>query len=263
MASLSKPRPTVVTGPVVGQAELPVTPESPSLSAALSRFEFEKDRGNEGTKILMVEWDTSKEGSKQDMSDWRVSWEGKSHVFPIKDSETDNKRVFFLLPPGAAIPSTVTIAQRSGGTVLRTKPLPAIFPATLGTDGLQEGKRGVLHSLWATKRLSELEREIETEMKMNGESIGLQMAIQERDWIADHFGVGEPSTAYPSSPLNPVAPPASPRSPVAGRLGEKLKGLKLATSPAELAAAATQGREPLTSHREETIGPANKTEQQA
>ena len=33
------------------------TPTSPSSGLARSRFEFETDKRNEGTKILMVEWD--------------------------------------------------------------------------------------------------------------------------------------------------------------------------------------------------------------
>jgi hypothetical protein len=66
------------------------------------------------------------------------------------------------------------------------------------------------------------------------------MAVQEQQWIVDHFGlVPDPEMSRPMKLHIPQssAGPASPRSPVGGRLGEKLKGLKLATSPADLAAA--------------------------
>lgn len=227
----------------------------------MSRFEFETGKGNEGTKILMVEWDAS--AGKQELSagsaerddDWDVSWDGKGAVLPVRDEAPDaggnTRRVYFLLPPGAQVPALVSITRRhgnsgaggaggdSGSTVLRTKPMPAIFPAEL-TGEQDAGRRGVLHTIWARKRLEELQAEIAAEMRINGESVGLEMAIQERQWIVDHFGLGEnPGTPKPTKPHAPQSPagPASPRSPIGGKLGEKLKGLKLATSPAELAAA--------------------------
>ncbi|KXX75433.1 hypothetical protein MMYC01_202803 [Madurella mycetomatis] len=238
------------------------TPTSPSSGLALSRFEFEAGKGNEGTKILMVEWDTSahkqddpSEAGKKE-ADWEVSWEGKTTVLAIRDVDSDAsgsiRRVYFLLPPGAPIPALVSIIYKGaaddgggtpkggvGGTVLRTQPMPAIFPAEL-TGKQEAGRRGVLHTIWAKKRLAELQAEIVAEMRTNGESVGLEMAMQERQWIVDHFGLaadaGGPKPTKLHIPQG-VTGPTSPRSPIGGRLGEKLKGLKLATSPAELAAA--------------------------
>lgn len=263
-------------GRLPGQEDekLPVveTPTSPFSSSALSRFEFEAGKGNEGTKILMVEWDTSVGGSLG-AGDWEVSWEGKTTVLPIRDTETDiysnlgsggsSRRVYFLLPPGASIPPLVSITQlgpsakEAGSPTIRTKPMPAIFPAELVANGGQatagpdsRNRRGVLHTIWAKKRLRELQAEIEAEMRDNAESVGLEMALQEQQWIVDHFGLAEGEVAGAPQPTrlhipqNPQGPgPASPRSPIGGRLGAKLKGLTgLATSPTELAAAA-QGKE--------------------
>jgi len=257
------------------------TPTSPSSGLALSRFEFETGKGNEGTKILMVEWDglagqaplsgdndsereRKTESSSSIARDWDISWDGKpAAVLHVRDTDTtassgissgDSHRVYFLLPPGAAVPALVTIAPKARDSkgdngvpafsVLRTKPMPAIFPAQLGGAD-KAGRRGVLHTIWARKRLAELESEIAAEMKENGESVGLEMAMQERLWIVDHFGLapengqGAPAPAALLIPQTPISP-TSPRSPIGGKLGEKLRGLKLATSPSELAAA-TQG----------------------
>jgi hypothetical protein len=244
--------------------DLPIveTPTSPSSAFALSRFEFEAGKGIEGTKVLMVEWDTSAGGDGPDDTgerDWEVSWEGKTTVFPIRDTDTEidehgkkNRRVYFLLPPGVPVPPLVSITQLDTGPghegpALRTKPLPAIFPAELvsGHDASGAGKRGVLHTIWAKKRLRELQAEIDREMRDNVESVGLEMALQEQQWIVDQFGLGQvPGAPAPTRlhiPQGPTPGPTSPRSPIGGRLGEKLKGLKgLATSPVHLAAA-TEG----------------------
>lgn len=257
------PQPTVTAHNDFGTVNVVETPTSPSSAFTLSRFEFETGtRGNEGTKILMIEWDAAaalsvdKENeeaqaaaiaAKASPDDWEVKWEGKDAVTipPIRDTETtpaSSCRLYFLLPPGAPIPTLVTIAHRRGRAVvadLHTKPLPAIFP-----DGLvheDKGTRGVLHTIWAKQRLGELEAEILAEMKSNGESVGLEMALQERQWIVDHFGLQIDTSSAEAIPLAPPnldsSSPVSPRSPIGGRLGEKLKGLKLATSPSELAAA--------------------------
>ncbi|KAH6619884.1 hypothetical protein B0J18DRAFT_257304 [Chaetomium sp. MPI-SDFR-AT-0129] len=241
------------------------TPTSPTSGLARSRFEFETDKRNEGTKILMVEWDDpapeqgarpgtgvpseSKNGHTE--SQWKISWEGKGDVLPVWDAETetgnDIHRVYFLLPPGAPIPALVDIThvRGSGATengrssILRTKPMPAIFTAEL-TNQQDAGRRGVLHTVWAKGRLAELKTEIANEMRANGEGVGLEMAMREQQWIVDHFGLApDPNLPQPTRLHIPQssAGPASPRSPVSGRLGEKLRGLKLATSPAELAAA--------------------------
>ncbi len=235
------------------------TPTSPSSGLARSRFEFETDKRNEGTKILMVEWDVlvqERDGGEAEReaesNGWEVSWEGKGAVLPVRDADPEAgsnlHRVYFLLPPGAAVPALVDITRRGGsgaadnkggGTLLRTKPMPAIFTAEL-TSTQDAGRRGVLHTIWAKRRLAELKSEIAAEMRANGESVGLEMAVQEQQWIVDHFGLSpDPSMPRPTRLHIPQssAGPASPRSPLGGRLGEKLRGLKLATSPADLAAA--------------------------
>ncbi|OAA61154.1 hypothetical protein SPI_05178 [Niveomyces insectorum RCEF 264] len=290
----TKDTPSVVTRPAAkgpSQLDLVDTPTSPSSAFALSRFEFESNKGNEGTKILMVEWDSAAasvaasaeatqqraaggegEGGPTDKAgpqpqdravrrgadgtpanyddNWSVTWDGKAsyNVIPVQDATTDNgstvHRMYFLLPPGAHIPPLVSIS-RGEDVTLCTKPMPAIYPAGLARATHQAAaRRGVLHTLWAQRRLADLAAEIEAEMKTNCESIGLQIAIQEHAWIAEHFDVGVPigSDAAPPrawpSPGHSMAQLSSLRSPsIGGKLGEKLKGLRLATSPAELAAA--------------------------
>lgn len=209
-------------------------PASPALSSstALARFEFESGRGNEGTKILMVEWeDESAEGSIKNMGDWEVSWEGKSTVLSARDgAEGKLHRLYFLLAPGASIPRIIKLSQ-VGGKTIQTNPLPAIFPPELGLTARQAGRKGVLHTIWAKKRISVLQREIDEEMKTNGEGIGLEMAMQEKQWIEENFGVG-PRVTQPDLQQN--ATPTSPKTPGGGRLSEKLKGLKLGTSAHDL-----------------------------
>lgn len=269
----SPEQPTVAPPADIGAVNVVETPTSPSSAFTLSRFEFEAGtKGNEGTKILMVEWDAraateaaaspggaDREGelAQNGCDDWDVTWEGKGPdgskkedrergftVLPIRDTDAPEgtRRVYFLLPPGAPIPTLVTISKRTGLTGLtglHTKPLPAIFPEGLVSE--DKGTRGVLHTIWAKRRLRELEAEIAAEMRDNSESVGLEMVLQERQWIVDHFGLDIDTSsegAIAPVPQNPdTSSPVSPRSPVGGRLGERLKGLKLATSPAELAAA--------------------------
>lgn len=278
----SPEQPTVAPPADDGAVNVVETPTSPSSAFTLSRFEFETGtKGNEGTKILMVEWDAraatdaaassggaerEREQAENGCDDWEVTWEGKGPdpnkkkednssssnnnnnkdrdgitVLPIRDTDAPEgtRRVYFLLPPGAPIPTLVTISKRSGLTELRTKPLPAIFPEGLVSE--DKGTRGVLHTIWAKRRLGELEAEIAAEMRDNSESVGLEMVLQERQWIVDHFGLEIDTSSAGAIPLAPHGPdsssPVSPRSPIGGRLGERLKGLKLATSPAELAAA--------------------------
>jgi hypothetical protein len=83
--------------------------------------------------------------------------------------------------------------------------------------------------------VSQLQDEINQEMRENSEGVALHMAVEERDLLVQEFGLGDPSGTL-RAPLNTVRPTLkSPRSPIGGKLGEKLRGLKLATSPAELA----------------------------
>ncbi|KAK0365414.1 hypothetical protein LTR59_010142 [Friedmanniomyces endolithicus] len=222
--------------------------ESPSLSSgnALARFEFEPGRSRDGTKVLMVEWeeDASTRGLE---GDWEISWEGKMTVLPATDptkepgDEVPLNRIYFMLGPGVVIPTSVKL--RKGSVQWRTNPLPAIFSPELGATARQAGKKGVLHTIWAKKRLQVLQREIDAETKTNNEGIGLEMAEAEKGWIEDNFGVlskpssvsipgqGSLASAMGAAQSNN---PASPRSPGGGRLMDKLKGLKLGTSSQQL-----------------------------
>ncbi|KAF2474745.1 uncharacterized protein BDR25DRAFT_301388 [Lindgomyces ingoldianus] len=225
--------------------------ESPSISStnALARFEFEAGHGREGTKILMVEWEDD-DTTRGIRGDWHISWEGKTTVLPADDQPSnDINRMYFLLPPGVAVPSIVTLTHRPQDgiktpVVWHTNPLPAIFPPELGASARAAGKKGILHTIWAKKRLQVLQREIETESRNNVEGIGFLMAVQEKEWIEQTFGVTAKPIGLSISLAEPtVAPlgPASPRSPGGGRLMEKLRGLKLGTSEKDLASKSDLG----------------------
>jgi hypothetical protein len=227
--------------------------ESPSISStnALARFEFEAGHGREGTKILMVEWE--EDGTTRGVrGDWHISWEGKTTVLPPADDQLNNEvnRMYFLLPPGVAVPSSITLTHRprdSGRALVvwHTNPLPAIFPPELGASARAAGKKGVLHTIWGKKRLQVLQREIETESKSNVEGIGYIMAVQEKEWIEQTFGVmAKPlglSISLAEPTVAPLGGPASPRSPGGGRLMEKLRGLKLGTSERDLTSKSEPG----------------------
>lgn len=229
---------------------------SASLSiTALARFEFEPGKGNEGTKILMVEWEDD-HVSRPAGGSWHVSWEGKKTVLPADEQASEStRRFYFLLPPGVTIPPVVTLTYEPPSDANSTKknkpsdtiqlnPLPAIFPAELGATARTAGKKGVLHTIWAKKRLQVLEKEIREECLNNAEGVALHMAIQEKEWIESNFGVSlrPESQSQPSQSLDtgtssacPMAP-TTPISPTSGRkLGEKLKGLRLETSEKDLA----------------------------
>lgn len=81
---------------------------------------------------------------------------------------------------------------------MQTNPLPAIFPPELGVN--VQVQKGVLHTIWAQKRLSALQDEIALEMK-NGEGVGLEIALREKKWIEDNFGVISKSTPELQSPM--------------------------------------------------------------
>ncbi|KAI1422420.1 hypothetical protein F5Y12DRAFT_621896 [Xylaria sp. FL1777] len=240
----------------VGEVESPISPSSTNV---LARFEFEAGRGNEGSKILMVEWDCShsdgREICAQDRIGWVVSWEDKSAAYPINDNDKSPSsvlRVYFLLPENALIPPSVTITHSPTGRTLTTKCMPAIFAPGLGVSQPDSGKRGVLHTIWARRRLAELQEEINKELQANSEGVALEMAIQEKQWLIDHFGFVDLDTQRPPAP---PATPHSPRSPVGGRLGEMLRGLKLSTSPADLAR--TPGTTPRQTSLSFSRGPMN------
>jgi hypothetical protein len=234
--------------------------ESPSLSSsnALARFEFEPGRSKEGTKVLMVEWEDD-DTTREIAGDWEISWEGKRTVLPARehaqpeaggaDNENEStnntaelpttaaiNRLYFLLGAGVAVPTTVRLQK--GHVNWRTNPLPAIFSPELGATARAAGKKGVLHTIWAKKRLQVLQKEIDVEARDNVEGLGLEMALAEKEWIEANFGVmSKPSgLALPqqlqqqqggSSTLNS---PTSPRSPGGGRLMDKLKGLRIGTT---------------------------------
>lgn len=225
------------------------TPATITTTAHLARFEF----SDQGTKVLMVEWHPAVDAaptpapaqaqalvpastpaldSPLEPAAWQVAWPGRSAttVIPARDADEDEagprRRVYFLLPPEAPIPSVVTIA-RYGRTSLTVKPLPAIFPPGFDADA---GSRGVLHTLWAKRRLTELQHEIDVELRAHAESVGLEMVLAEKQWILDNFLRSRPLPASPQSP-----------SPAHRRLGDRFKGLRLATSPAELAVADSAG----------------------
>ncbi|OJD32461.1 uncharacterized protein BKCO1_3800081 [Diplodia corticola] len=216
--------------------------ESPSLSNsnALVRFEFEAGHGQEGTKIVMVEWEDD-DTTRRHRGDWHISWEGKSTVLPADDqTSSDINRLYFLLPPGVPVPPAVTLTHRPAdaskpAVTWRTNSLPAIFPPELGATARQAGKKGVLHTIWAKRRLQALQKEIDAEARTNVEGIAFVMAMQEKEWIEQNFGVASRPSISLSKNDHPASP-TSPRSPGGGRLMDKLKGLKLGTSEKDLAA---------------------------
>lgn len=217
----------------------------------LARFEF----SDAGSKILMVEWVPDAVGPPVANDDsgvdedtpWEVSWPGKQTFLPARDSEhqlspttsdksssepSPRRRIFFLLPPNSPVPTDVTITPPSRPPIT-LKPLPAIFPEGFFLDEAA-GPRGVLHTIWAKKRLRELQKEIEDEMRSNAESVGVEMALAEKQWIADNFLPRSEEEQKIKSIGDAGMTPISPRSPIGGKLGEKLKGLRLGTSPADL-----------------------------
>jgi hypothetical protein len=244
--------------------------ESPSLSTpqARARFEFEPGKSNDGTKILMLEWEDDVK-TLEITGSWTVSWEGKSHVLPAEERGDNTKadqthRMFFLLPPGVSIPATVTLTLQPSAdstgkepVVWKTNPLPAIFPPGFyetalspGNNGPKRPSKGVLHTLWAKKRLATLQGEITKEERDFPEGIGLEMALKEKEWIESEFGITATQASMPA-PLNlrgindvPLSPSA-PLSPGGSRLAEKLRGLKLQTGTGLATPASALGGNPL------------------
>jgi hypothetical protein len=235
--------------------------ESPSLSSgnALARFEFEPGRSKDGTKILMVEWEEDS-NTANIKDDWEISWDGKRTVLPAKEQpsartggsaageDTPVNRLYFLLGPGVSIPTAVKL--RKGANVnWRTNPLPAIFQPELGATARQAGKKGVLHTIWAKKRLQILRDEIARESADNAEGVGLEIAVAEKEWIEANFGVLAKPTGISLNAAQAqgvgvgMGSPTSPRSPGGGRLMDKLKGLKLGTSEKDLSSSGRGGVE--------------------
>lgn len=202
----------------------------------------------------MLEWEDDAR-TQSIRGSWTVSWEGKSHVLPAeerKDSTSaQGHRLFFLLPSGVNVPATVLLTLKPDDAskdevVWKTNPLPAIFPPGLyepaiGGNKPRQPSKGVLHTLWAKKRLQTLHSEIERETRDFPEGIGLDMAVREKEWIESSFSIPPletiPTTNHRHSLRNLADPPLSPSTPLSSggsRLAEKLKGLKLQTRDGEL-----------------------------
>ena len=238
----------------------PLSPHANTLDSltALARFEFEPGKSKEGTKVLMVEWEDYSETRDPD-GIWQVSWSGKTTVLPADEKTGENiRRFYFLLPPGTAVPPHVRLSfqkplkpTKSNSAApqpvrspsqqhLTINPLPAIFPPGLGVTARASGKKGVLHTIWAKKRLQVLEREIRDEQQLNFEGIALEMALAEKEWIEKNFGVTPRAAPLDIASIQqsrmPMGQPLnSPKSPTGRRLSEKLKGLSLGTSERDLA----------------------------
>lgn len=201
----------------------------------------------------MVEWEDDST-TRHINGKWTVSWEGKSHILPAgdrseEDLSTNEHRLFFLLPPGISVPAIVTLTltpEVDGKKVVwKTNPLPAIFPpglADTAVDGQPQRSKGVLHTLWAKKRLRTLSREIEREASLNVEGVALEMALREKTWIEENFGVTTSSHSNDSSATSRRSlfvgseprSPTTPMSPGGSRLSEKLRGLKIQTGEGDL-----------------------------
>ncbi|KAJ5583022.1 hypothetical protein N7535_001642 [Penicillium sp. DV-2018c] len=225
-----------------GNGSLPIT--------AMARFEFEAGKANDGTKILMIEWEDDDLTRSSSEGYWNVSWTGKTTVLPADDRPSDSLRRFYLLlPPYVTIPPVVTLSYELQGTPEEIAALAQKKPPN--PTGRAAGKKGVLHTIWAKKRLRVLEQEIAAESRTNIEGIALHMAIQEKQWIEENFGINSrlaDSVANSHDSSNPSSIyPATPVSPISGKkLSDKLKGLKLQTSEKDLAV--NDGSAPNTAH---------------
>jgi hypothetical protein len=216
---------------------------------AFARYEYEVGKALDGTKILMIEFEDEDDDNRRDSAGtWHVSWSNKSTVLPSEERTSDNsRRLYFLLPPGAAIPPKVSLTftppQSSAEQPQRLtlNPLPAIFAPDLESSSRSSGKKGVLHTIWAKKRLQVLEQEIKREEEFNLEGIALDLAKAEKEWIENNFAVAVKPPAldlgslprYPKGAFNSAI--ASPRSPGGRKLSEKLRGLSLGTTERDLA----------------------------
>jgi hypothetical protein len=182
------------------------------------------------------------------------------------DSHTEGRagahRVYFYLTARRSVPTTITLSLHPPATgapptpepvvTWEVRPQPARAPQPGDEEEDEDGGKGALHTRWAARRLASLAREIADEARRNCEGVALQMALGEREFIERNFGVGAASPA--ASPARkkkgraaaaaaaagglavrpagagevPVGP-HSPLSPGGGRLGERLRGLKLQT----------------------------------
>ena len=144
----------------------------------------------------MVEFEDDDDASRDPAGTWQVSWSGKTTVLPADERTAENsRRLYFLLPPGTTIPPKVVLSYNPpGGSAapgskaqrLTVNPLPAIFSPDLGASARYSGKKGVLHTIWAKKRLQVLDREIKREEEYNPEGIALDLAKSEKEWIENN-----------------------------------------------------------------------------
>lgn len=223
--------------------------------------------------------DNEEKKKRNPRADWHVSWEGKTTaLLSARDgAEGEDRlhRIYFLLAPGTSVPPVVKLSRGSASTspdthnntgnpnpnpnppapctttatttttTIEIKPLPAIFPPELGLRGTAAGRRGILHTRYAKQRLAVLRLEIEREMRTNGEGIGLEIAVQEKQWLEDNFGVGEYQKRDQDGDIsnnnNPASSPSLKTTTPGGRLAERLRGLKLGTSREVLAGSASGG----------------------
>lgn len=280
------------------------------IPSLLARFEYEAGRTStaDATKILLVEWeeDVPLRQAYGTRGSWTVEWKGRRETLRTVDPHeeqqqsgnersrrntaesrvgadgyapphTQTHRLYFLLPPGTAVPPNATVTFHPGSmrgqhaatsaTATATAPtLPALFPApllALTTDPTStNSKKGVLHTLWAKSRIAALNREIEAEQRERVEGIGLEMARGELDWICETFGVGiearsrAATTAThesegeqgkkkaddvgvaPASPMTPSTP-TNPASPAGSnaRIMNKMGGLRVGTETSGSASA--------------------------
>ena len=216
---------------------------------AFARYEYEAGKAQDGTKIVMIEFEDEDGDSHRDPAGtWHVSWSNKTTVLPSEERTSDNsRRLYFLLPPGAQIPPKVSLTfnpppdSAKQPQRLMLNPLPAIFAPDLDASARASGKKGVLHTIWAKKRLQVLEKEIKREEEYNLEGIALDLAKGEKEWIENNFAVAvkPPTLDLGSLPKHPngalLAAMPSPRSPGGRKLSEKLRGLSLGTSDRDLA----------------------------
>jgi hypothetical protein len=137
--------------------------------------------------------------------------------------------------------------------------LPAIFAPDLESSARSSGKKGVLHTIWAKKRLQVLEQEIKREEESNPEGIALDLAKAEKEWIENNFAVAVKPPAldlgslprYPNGSFNSAI--ASPRSPGGRKLSEKLRGLSLSTTDRDLSGRRDTANTP--SHEDHPLSP--------
>ena len=75
---------------------------------------------------------------------------------------------------------------------------------------------------------------MDAEVRANSESVGVEMALVERKWIQETF-LDDPSPLVEETGKEEDDKAAPKQAVPAGRLAEKMKGLKLGTSTADLA----------------------------